>query len=131
MRAMDETADRLCAFEAALAARAGRASPATYEFRLFVAGNTPRSLRAIANFKTICAKYIEGEVSLRVIDVYQQPQRARADDVLAVPTLLQVEPGPVRRILGDLSDAARVVARLNVRGKESEDERAAKKKRGR
>ena len=128
---MDERVDRLRAFEAALAARAGRGSPGAYEFRLFVAGSTPRSLRAIANFKTICAKYIEGEVSFRVIDVYQQPQLARADDVLAVPTLLQLEPGPSRRILGDLSDTARVVARLNVRGKESEGKLASQKKRGR
>lgn len=127
---MDDTTDRLRAFEAALAANAGRASPATYEFRLFVAGSTPRSLRAIANFKTICAKYIEGEVSFRVIDVYQQPQLARADDVLAVPTLLQLEPGPLRRVLGDLSDTARVVARLNVRGREREGKRASQKKHG-
>ena len=151
MAAVDEMSDRLGAFEAVLAAREEGASPAAYVFRLFVAGSTPRSLRAIANLKVICAQYIEGEVSLRVIDVYQQPHLARADDILAVPTLLQIEPGPSRRVIGDLSDTARVVARLNVKAldgkalnargpaaapsktrvKENEGKRAAKTKRGR
>jgi circadian clock protein KaiB len=128
---MSESTDRSRAFEAALRARAGGLSATAYVFRLFVAGSTPRSLRAIVNLKLICAKYIEGEVSLRVIDVYQQPHLARADHVLAVPTLLQIEPGPIKRILGDLSDVERVVTGLNLRAKRNEAKRPSKTKRGR
>lgn len=98
------------AFEAALADAA--ASP--YVLRLYVAGGTPQSLRALINLKAVCAAYLKGRYQLEVIDVYQEPERARDEQILAVPTLIRASPGPLRRLIGDLSDTARVLRGLNL-----------------
>jgi circadian clock protein KaiB len=97
-------------FEGALAAPdAGR-----YVLRLYVAGGTPQSLRALRNLKAICAAHLEGRFELDVVDVYQEPGRARDEQVLAVPTLIKALPEPPRRLIGDLSDTARVLRGLNL-----------------
>jgi circadian clock protein KaiB len=101
----------LHAFEAAEAA-SGRVG---YVLRLYVAGSRSASLRAIANIKSICERHLSGRYRLDVVDLYQQPARAKEDDVVAAPTLVRTEPGPIRRIVGDLSDERRVLAGLGIR----------------
>lgn len=98
------------AFEAALT----DAATSRYVLRLYVAGGTPQSIRALINLKAICADYLKGRYQLEVIDVYQEPERAREEQILAVPTLIRESPGPLRRLIGDLSDTARVLHGLNL-----------------
>jgi circadian clock protein KaiB len=102
----------LSAFEAAEAA----SKRARYVLRLYVAGTRSASLRAVANIKRICDRHLSGRYRLDVVDLYQQPARAKEDDVVAAPTLVRTEPGPVCRIVGDLSDERRVLAGLGIRG---------------
>ncbi|NQU39397.1 MAG: circadian clock protein KaiB [Lentisphaerae bacterium] len=83
-----------------------------YELRLYVAGTTPRSTRAIANINKICVEHLQGHYDLKVIDLYQQPLLAKGDQIIAVPTLIRELPPPLRRIIGDLSDALRQNKRL-------------------
>lgn len=86
----------------------------TYVLRLFVAGASIQSMRAIANLKTICETYLPGHYTLEVIDLYQQPQLAEGEQIIAIPTLIKKEPAPVHRIIGDMSDTARVLAGLGL-----------------
>lgn len=86
-----------------------------YELRLYVAGVTPRSARAIANIKEICDEHLKGLHALQVIDLYQQPVLAERDQIVAVPTLIKKLPPPLRRIIGDLSDRERVLVGLDLR----------------
>lgn len=79
------------------------------ELRLYVAGSSFRSTRAIQNAKEMCEKHFGGQYQLEVIDIFQQPERAKADNVLAVPVLIRRCPPPVRRFIGDLSDRPRVL----------------------
>ena len=102
------------AFEASVKA-AGE--PPHLELRLYVAGTSFRSTRAIQNAKDMCEEHFAGRYQLEVIDIFQQPQRAKDDDVLAVPVLIRRRPPPTRRFLGDLSDRARVLGGLAVSGK--------------
>lgn len=88
--------------------------PAEYQLRLFIAGTSPRSQRTIQNLHRICRTYLADRYTLMVIDIYQQPEMAEADQVVAAPTLLKLEPLPVRRIIGDLSDEARVLRGLGI-----------------
>ena len=73
-------------------------------------------MRAVANIKRICERYLSGRYRLDVVDLYQQPALAKEDGVLAAPTLVRTEPGPILRIVGDLSDERRVLAGLGIRG---------------
>ena len=82
--------------------------------RLFVAGVTPRSRRAIENLRRICDGHLAGRVDLQTVDIYQQPHLAELHQVVAAPTLLRLEPLPVRRLIGDLSDEARVLRGLDI-----------------
>jgi circadian clock protein KaiB len=104
--------ESLRAFEAA------EATPqrVKYVLRLYVAGTRSASVRAVANIKRICERYIPGRYRLDVVDLYQQPARAKEDDVVAAPTLVRTEPGPICKIVGDLSDERRVLAGLGIRG---------------
>jgi circadian clock protein KaiB len=86
-----------------------------YELRLYVAGLTPRSARAIANIKDICEDRLKGRYSLRVIDILQQPALAKDEQIVAVPTLLRKLPPPLRRMIGDLSDRERVLVGLDLK----------------
>jgi len=85
-----------------------------YHLQLFVAGTTPHSVRAITNIKHICEENLQGCYTLSVIDIYQQPQLAQAEQIIAVPTLIKKLPEPLRRIIGDLSNTGRVLAGLNL-----------------
>jgi len=86
-----------------------------YQLRLYVAGTTPRSARAIVNIKEICEQHLHGRYTLQVIDLYQQPELAKGDQIIAVPTLIRKLPLPLRRLIGDLSDRERVLVGLDVR----------------
>lgn len=85
-----------------------------YELRLYVAGGTPHSIRALRNLTAICAAHLAGRVDLDVVDVYQEPGRAREEEILAVPTLIKARPAPPRRLIGDLSDTPCVLRGLNL-----------------
>jgi circadian clock protein KaiB len=82
--------------------------------RLYVTGATPGSTRAIAELKAFCEKFLKGRYRLEVIDVYQQPELAEEERILATPTLVKLSPGPLRRIVGSLSDPGRISLRLGV-----------------
>ena len=99
------------AFEQSLA-KPGRPR---YELRLYVAGVTPRSTRAIANIKEICEDHLKGLYDLQVIDLYQQAVLAEGEQIIAVPTLIKKLPLPLRRIIGDLSDRERVLIGLDLK----------------
>ena len=85
--------------------------------RLYVAGMTPQSTRAIANIKEICEEHLKGHYSLEVIDIYQQPVLAAGEQIIATPTLVKKLPLPLRRLLGDLSNTERVLVGLDLRPK--------------
>lgn len=99
-------------------ARAKRPKPADveqYALRLYVAGMTPRSTRAIANIKEICEEHLKGLYSLQVIDLYRQPVLADGEQIIAVPTLIRKLPMPLRRLIGDLSDRQQVLIGLDLK----------------
>jgi circadian clock protein KaiB len=85
-----------------------------YLLRLYVAGLTPRSTRAISALRALCDEYIEGQYRLEVFDLYQQPELARRAQLLAAPTLVKELPLPVRRLIGDLSDKHLVLRGLGL-----------------
>lgn len=86
-----------------------------WQLRLYVAGQTPRSLTAFSNLKRICEDHLRGRYSIEVIDLVRRPQLSRGDQILAVPTLVRKLPQPVRKIIGDLSDTERVLVGLDLR----------------
>jgi circadian clock protein KaiB len=96
-------------------AASSRAGTAVLELRLYVAGQTPKSLVALTNLKKICEQHLDGRYRLRVIDLVKTPQLAHDDQILAIPTLVRSLPTPIRKIIGDLSDAQRVLVGLDVR----------------
>jgi circadian clock protein KaiB len=85
-----------------------------YVLRLYVAGSTMQSSRAITNLKTICETHLKGRYELTVIDLYKQQKRAREDQIVVAPTLIRHSPLPVRRMIGDLSQTDRVLAALDL-----------------
>ncbi len=87
---------------------------ARFVLQLYVTGSTTQSLRALANIKSICEEHLTGRYDLEVIDIYQEPDRARAAQIFAVPTLIKRLPEPLRRFIGDLSDRDRVLSGLNL-----------------
>ena len=86
-----------------------------WELRLYVAGQTPKSMTAFANLKAICEGHLKGRYSIEVIDLLEQPQLAKGDQILAIPTMVRKLPEPVRKIIGDLSDTERVLVGLDIR----------------
>ncbi|OIO71380.1 MAG: circadian clock protein KaiB [Zetaproteobacteria bacterium CG_4_9_14_3_um_filter_49_83] len=92
-------------------------APAALEhfvLKLYIAGQSPKSLNAIANIKKICEENLQGRYELKVIDLYEQPQLAQGDQIIALPTLIKKIPPPLRRIIGDLSDTERVLVGLDI-----------------
>jgi circadian clock protein KaiB len=85
-----------------------------WELRLYVAGQSPKSLRAFANLQRLCEMHLAGRYEIEVVDLVEHPSLARSDDILAIPTLVRRVPEPSRKIIGDLSDAERVVASLRI-----------------
>ncbi len=86
-----------------------------WNLRLYVAGQTPKSLTAFENLKAICEEHLAGRYSIEVIDLLENPRLARGDAILAVPTLVRKLPPPIRKIIGDLSNTERVLIGLDVR----------------
>jgi circadian clock protein KaiB len=86
-----------------------------WELRLYVAGQTPNSIKAFANLKKICEEHLKGAYKIDVIDLLENPQLAAGDQILAVPTLVRKLPPPVRKIVGDLSKTERVLVGLDLR----------------
>jgi circadian clock protein KaiB len=85
-----------------------------YRLRLYVAGQTARSLSALANLERICREHLAGRYTVEVIDLLKQPQLAAGDQILAIPTLIRALPEPARRIIGDLSNTERVLVGLDL-----------------
>ena len=86
-----------------------------YELRLYVAGQTPKSLAAFANLKKICEEHLAGQYEIEVIDLLKHPQLASGDQILAIPTLVRKLPEPIKKIIGDLSNTERVLVGLDIR----------------
>jgi circadian clock protein KaiB len=97
----------------------GRPPRAKWELKLYVAGQTAKSLQAFANLKQICEEHLAGEYHIEVIDLLKNPQLAKGDQILALPTLVRHLPEPVRKIIGDLSNTERVLVGLDLRPRTS------------
>ena len=86
-----------------------------WDLRLYVAGQTPKSLQAFANLKKICEEHLAGKYTIEVIDLQENPRLAMGDQILAIPTLVRKLPEPMRKIIGDLSNTERVLVGLDLR----------------
>jgi len=86
-----------------------------FNLRLYVAGQTPKSLTAIANLKTLCEDHLAGRYNIEVIDLLVTPQLAAGDQIVALPTLVRRLPPPLKRVIGDLSNTERVLVGLDIR----------------
>ena len=95
-------------------ASATKAKSDTFILRLYVAGQTPKSLTAFANLKKICEEHLAGRYKIEVVDLLEDPKLARGDQILAIPTLVRKLPVPVRKIIGDLSNTERVLIGLDL-----------------
>jgi circadian clock protein KaiB len=90
-------------------------NPQVWNLRLYVAGQTPKSLAAFAHLKQICETYLAGKYTIEVVDLLENPQLARGDQILAVPTLVRKLPPPIKKIIGDLSNTERVLVGMDIR----------------
>jgi len=99
------------------AASANDSDQQVWELRLYVAGQTTRSLQAFANLKRICEEHLTGRYDIEIIDLLKNPQLAKGDQILAIPTLVRKLPQPVRKIIGDLSNTERVLVGLDLRAR--------------
>jgi circadian clock protein KaiB len=86
-----------------------------YALRLYVAGQSPKAERAFANLRRICEEHLQGRYSIEVIDIIENPQLGRGDQILALPTLVRKLPTPIKKIIGDLSNTERVLVGLDLR----------------
>ncbi len=121
--------DRVRARRTAASASAGKARRApgarkrseganeVWDLRLYVAGQTPRSLAAFRNLKEICEEHLKGKYRIEVVDLLENPKLARDDQILAIPTLVRKLPPPIRKIIGDLSDRVPVLVGLQLRSR--------------
>jgi circadian clock protein KaiB len=96
----------------------GASAPDVWELRLYIAGQTKRSLAALVNLKRICEERLAGKYVLEIIDLLEQPHRAKTDQILAIPTLVRKLPEPVRKIIGDLSNTERVLVGFDLISRE-------------
>ncbi len=87
----------------------------SWRLRLYVAGQTPKSLAAMANLRRICEEHLQGRYSVEIIDLIERPQLAAGDQIVAVPTLVRNLPPPLKKIIGDLSDKERVLVGLDLK----------------
>ena len=90
-------------------------STETYQLRLYVAGQTPKSLKAFRNLKQICESHLQGRYEIEVIDLLVNPQLAAGDQILAIPTLVRRLPEPIKKFIGDLSNTERLLVGLDLR----------------
>jgi circadian clock protein KaiB len=96
-------------------AKRGKGTDETWNLRLYIAGQTPKSITAFANLKKICEENLAGKYKIEVVDLLENPQLAKGDQILAIPTLVRKLPPPVRKIIGDLSNTVRVLVGLDLR----------------
>jgi circadian clock protein KaiB len=120
---MPKPKDAHAEFESALE----RSPEQPYILRLYIAGSTPNSARALENIKGICEQHLAGRYDLEVVDIFQQPVLAKHEQIVAVPTLIKQLPPPLRKLIGDLTDRESVLIGLDLRAK---PERHAKEDRG-
>ena len=92
-----------------------KAKEEKWELRLYIAGNTPKSMAALSNLKRYCELHLSDKYTIEVIDLIKQPQLAAGDQILAVPTLVRKVPSPIRKIIGDLSNEDKVLVGLDIR----------------
>jgi len=92
---------------------------AMYILCLYITGLTPKSTKAIANIRKLCEKHLADNYELKIIDIYQQPQMAREEQIVATPTLIKKQPLPVRRLIGDMSDTERFLAGIDLKPRNS------------
>jgi circadian clock protein KaiB len=95
--------------------KAGVVKTVKYELRLYIAGNTAKSITALSNLKKYCEEHLKGEYTIEVIDLLRNPQLAAGDQILAIPTLVRKVPVPIRKIIGDLSNEEKVLVGLDIR----------------
>jgi circadian clock protein KaiB len=88
---------------------------AEWQLRLYIAGQTPKSIKALENIKKYAEEHLKGKYSIEIIDLLKNPQLAEGDQILAVPTLVRKFPEPIRKIIGDLSNEERVLVGLNIK----------------
>ena len=87
----------------------------SYALKLYVAGQTPKAVRAFSNLRKICEEHLQGRYSIEVIDLVENPALGRGDQILALPTLVRRLPAPIKKIIGDLSNTERVLVGLDLR----------------
>ena len=88
--------------------------PEVWNLRLYVAGQTPKSIAAFANLKKICEEHLKGQYTIEVVDLMENPKLAKGDQILAIPTLVRKLPPPIKKIIGDLSNTERVIVGLDM-----------------
>lgn len=91
-----------------------KATSEKWELRLYVAGQTPKSVAAFANLKQLCEQHLQGQYRIEIVDLLQHPELARQDQILAIPTLVRRLPPPFRQIIGDLSNQEKVLLGLDL-----------------
>lgn len=106
--------DSVEAFESAILDAGRETSESCFVLKLYVTGTTPRSMAAIQNLRRLCEEHLQGRYDLEVIDIYQQPVLARGEQIIAAPTLIKKLPFPLRKVVGDLSNAERVLMGIDV-----------------
>ena len=92
-----------------------KATKAEWQLLLYIAGQTPKSIKALSNLKKFAEEHLAGIYSIEIIDLLESPQLAKGDQILAVPTLVRKFPEPIRKIIGDLSNEERVLVGLNIK----------------
>lgn len=97
--------------------RQGTPVDGQWELRLYVAGQSPKSVAAIANLRRLCEEYLAGRHTIEIVDLIQHPHLARGDQIVAIPTLVRKLPEPIRKIIGDLSNVERALVGLQIREK--------------
>lgn len=93
----------------------GAAPGPRWQLRLYVAGQTPKSVRAFSNLKALCEEHLAGEYAIEVVDLLRNPQLAEGDQIVAVPTLVRKLPPPLKRIIGDLSNTEKILVGLDLK----------------
>jgi circadian clock protein KaiB len=86
-----------------------------WQLRLYVAGQTPKSVLALKNINKLCKEHLDGQYSIEIVDLLKNPQLAEGDQIFAIPTLVRKVPEPIRKIIGDLSNEEKVLVGLNIR----------------
>jgi circadian clock protein KaiB len=94
---------------------AGREAPIEWDLRLYIAGRTPKCVAAFTNLKKLCEEHLAGQYRIEVIDLVENTQLAKGDQILAIPTLVRKLPAPIKKIIGDLSNTERVLVGLDLR----------------